>query len=87
MVNAFVSAHNHGLKRDFSHTSNFRSHNHIDDGTKSILAEMVDKGVPRSNMYGLVAGLHGGPSLAPFTRKAVNRLVYDLRKDECSGDV
>jgi hypothetical protein len=25
--------------------------------------------------------------LAPFTRKAVNRLVYDLRKDECSGDV
>jgi hypothetical protein len=38
-------------------------------------------------MYGLVAGLHGGPSLTPFTRKAVNRLVYSIRQDECSDDV
>lgn len=86
-VTAFEEAHNHPLKRKFSHTSNYRSHNQIDDSTKSIIAEMVDKGVPRSNMYGLVAGMHGRPSLAPFTRKAVNRVIYSIRKDECSDDV
>jgi len=86
-VTAFEPVHNHGMKRGYNHTSNFRSHSHIDDGTKRILAEMVDKGIPRSNMYGFVSGLHGGPSLAPFTRKAVNRVVYSIRKDECSDDV
>lgn len=86
-VNAFESLHNHGLKRGYSHTSNFRSHSWIDDGTKRILSEMVDKGIPRTSMYGFVAGLHGGPSLAPFTRKAVNRVVCSIRKDECSEDV
>jgi hypothetical protein len=72
IVTAFESSRNHGVKRGYSHTSNYRSHNKIDDGTKGILTEMVDKGVPRTNMYGLVAGLHGGPSLTPFTRKAID---------------
>jgi hypothetical protein len=68
-VTAFEPMHNHGLRRGYNHTSNFRSHSHIDDGTKRILAEMVDKGIPRTHMYGFVSGLHGGPSLAPFTRQ------------------
>ncbi|WVZ84159.1 hypothetical protein U9M48_031218 [Paspalum notatum var. saurae] len=65
-VTAFELSHNHGVKRDASHTINYRSHNHIDDFTKS---------------------MHGGPAFAPFTRKALNRLVYTIRKDECYDDV
>lgn len=86
-VTKFVSTHNHELKRKLGVNKNYRSHSFIDDGTKAIVEEMVDKGMPSTGLYGLVAGLHGGPSVAPFTRRAINRLAYAIRRDESSDDV
>lgn len=86
-VSAFVSEHNHGMKRDIQHTKHFRSHNFIDEGTKRNIKEMVDNGMTPTAMYGLVAGMHGGPSLTPFTRRALTRMAYAIKRDECSKDV
>lgn len=52
VITAFVSEYNHAMKRDLSHTRYYRSHNFIDDETKSIVAEMVHKGVTPTCMYG-----------------------------------
>ncbi|KAF2927671.1 hypothetical protein DAI22_06g222300 [Oryza sativa Japonica Group] len=86
-VSAFVSEHNHEMKRDLQHTKHFRSHNFIDEGTKRNIKEMVDNGMTPTAMYGLLSGMHGGPSLTPFTRRAVTRMAYAIRRDECSNDV
>ncbi|XBI90677.1 hypothetical protein VPH35_028246 [Triticum aestivum] len=48
---------------------------------------MVDNSMAPTGMYGLVSGMHGGPGMAPFSRRAMNRLAYAIRRDECSDDV
>ncbi|KAM3412349.1 hypothetical protein ACQJBY_003819 [Aegilops geniculata] len=53
----------------------------------SIVQGLVDNGMPPTGMYGLLSGMHGGPGLAPFTRRAVNRLAYSIRRDECADDI
>ncbi|XP_066163743.1 protein FAR1-RELATED SEQUENCE 5-like [Oryza sativa Japonica Group] len=64
------------------HTKHFRSHNFIDEGTKRNIKEMMDNGMTPTAMYGLVAGMHGGPSLTPFTRRALTRMAYAIKRDE-----
>ncbi|XP_062180213.1 protein FAR1-RELATED SEQUENCE 5-like [Phragmites australis] len=83
----FVTEHNHSMKGRTGVTMNYQSHNRIDEGTRGIVADMVDSGIKSTNMYGLLAGLHGGPSMVPFNRRAMDRLAYAIKRDECSDDV
>lgn len=87
MMTKFISVHNHPLKNKVSLTKQYRSHNFIDEGTKTIVQGMVDNSMAPTGMYGLVSGMHGGPGMAPFSRRAMNRLAYAIRRDECSDDV
>ncbi|KAF2907718.1 hypothetical protein DAI22_12g119566 [Oryza sativa Japonica Group] len=64
-----------------------KSHNQIDEGTRGIIEEMVDSSMSLTNMYGMLSGMHGGPSMVPFTRKAMDRLAYAIRRDESSDDM
>ena len=87
MVTKFVSVHNHELKKKVSITNQYRSHNYIDDGTKSIVQGLVDNEMPPTGMYGLLSGIHGGHGLGPFSRRVVNRLAYSIRRDDCADDI
>ncbi|XP_052151784.1 protein FAR1-RELATED SEQUENCE 5-like [Oryza glaberrima] len=69
-VSAFISEHNHEMKRDLQHTKHFRSHNFIDEGTKRNIKEMVDNGMTPTAMYGLLLAIFGCPLLREETIKA-----------------
>jgi hypothetical protein len=86
-VTKMVEDHNHELKSSVGVTKNYHSHNQVDEGTRQVITDMVDSGVRSSNMYGLLSGFHGGASMVPFTRRAMDRLAYAIRRDECSEDV
>ncbi|KAB8095332.1 hypothetical protein EE612_023303 [Oryza sativa] len=86
-VTKVVSAHNHPMKKSVGVTKNYQSHNQIDEGTRGIIEEMVDSSMSLTNMYGMLSGMHGGPSMVPFTRKAMDRLAYAIRRDESSDDM
>ncbi|BAT01665.1 Os07g0504400 [Oryza sativa Japonica Group] len=86
-VTKVVAAHNYPMKKSIGVTMNYHSHNQIDEGTRGIIEEMVDNSMSLTNMYGLLSGMHGGASIVPFTRKAMDRLAYAIRRDECSDDM
>lgn len=86
-VTKVVAAHNYPMKKSIGVTKNYHSHNQIDEGTRGIIEEMVDNSMSLTNMYGLLSGMHGGASMVPFTRKAMDRLAYAIRRDECSDDM
>ncbi|KAF2931048.1 hypothetical protein DAI22_05g180300 [Oryza sativa Japonica Group] len=86
-VTKVVSAHNHPMKKSVGVTKNYQSHNQIDEGTRGIIEEMVDSSMSLTNMYGMLSGMHGGPSMVPFTRKAMDRVAYAIRRDESSDDM
>ncbi|KAL6903740.1 hypothetical protein ACP4OV_004553 [Aristida adscensionis] len=86
-VTKVVLEHNHAMKQRIGETKNYPSHSRVDEGTKCIIADMVDSGIKSSNMYGLLAGLHGGPSMVPFSRRVMDRIAYAIKRDECSDDV
>ncbi|BAS88739.1 Os04g0354200 [Oryza sativa Japonica Group] len=86
-VTKVVSTHNHPMKKSVGVTKNYQSHNQIDEGTRGIIEEMVDSSMSLTNMYGMLSGMHGGPSMVPFTRKAMDRLAYAIRRDESSDDM
>ncbi|XP_037437862.1 protein FAR1-RELATED SEQUENCE 5-like isoform X1 [Triticum dicoccoides] len=86
-VTKFVEDHNHELKETIGVTKNYKSHNQIDEGTRHVIADMVDSGMRSTNMYGLLSGFCGGASMVPFSRRMMDRLAYAIKRDECSEDV
>lgn len=86
-VTKFVEDHNHELKEAIGVTKNYKSHNQIDEGTRHVIADMVDSGMRSTNMYGLLSGFCGGASMVPFSRRMMDRLAYAIKRDECSEDV
>ncbi|KAF2910465.1 hypothetical protein DAI22_11g101950 [Oryza sativa Japonica Group] len=86
-VTKVVAAHNHPMKKSIGVTKNYHSHNRIDEGTRGIIEEMVDNSMSLTNMYGLLSSMHGGASMVPFMRKAMDRLAsknffYSIQLDE-----
>ncbi|KAL6598811.1 hypothetical protein ACP70R_046071 [Stipagrostis hirtigluma subsp. patula] len=86
-VTKFEEEHNHPMKGKIGVTKNYPSHNHVDEGTRSIITDLVESGIKSTNMYGLLAGLHGGPSMVPFNRRVMDRIAFAIKRDECGDEV
>ena len=78
MVTKFVTEHNHAMKRRIGVTRNYQLHNQIVEGTRGIITNMVDSGIKSTNMYGLFAVLHGGPSMVPFDFSMRKNVLCDI---------
>lgn len=77
--------HNHPLNPN--QARHWNSHNHIDESTRCIMKGLMENNVATTQMYGYIAGLHGGASVLPFTRTYFNNVKQAIRSEESTDDV
>jgi hypothetical protein len=87
VLTKFHDEHNHNLTSTPGMTRHWNSHNNIDESTKRIMKGLMENHNTTTQMYGYIAGLHGGASMLPFTRKYFESVKRAIRNDESTDDI